>query len=183
MLQAGESPTHVARLFGKPKSVIACLEALHCQTGKVKMRRGRGRHRKTTVQQNHFLRVITLRNRFITASEMKQEIHAATGLRFSNSTLCRRLHEVGLKTIRIFRGVITSRVNIRTRLHWCQQHQGWPIRRWRYVMFLDESRFCLRFTGGLKRVWRRCEARYKRNTILQHDSFGGGSLMVWGGVS
>ena len=159
-------------LFGKPKSVIACLAALHRQTGEVKMRRGRGRHRKTTVQQTHFLRVIALRNRFITAPELKQEIHAATGLRFSNSTVCRRLHEVGLKTIRIFRGVITSRVNIRARLQWCQQHQDWSIRRWRYVMFSNESRFCLRFTDGRKRVWRRREELYERNTILQHDSFG-----------
>ena len=116
MLKAGESQNHVARLFGKSKSVIARLAAQHHQTGDVKMRRGRGRHRKSTVQKDCFVQVIALRNQFITAPELKQELCAATGLRISNSTVRRRLREAGLKKRRPFSGVIMSRVNIRTRL-------------------------------------------------------------------
>ena len=44
MLQAGESPNQVARLFGKSKSVLAWLAALPCQTGDVRLRRGRETH-------------------------------------------------------------------------------------------------------------------------------------------
>ena len=43
-------------------------------------------------------------------------------------------------------------------------------------MFLDESRFCLQFTDGCKRVWRRRGERYRRNTFMQPHSFGGDAL-------
>ena len=50
-------------------------------------------------------------------------------------------------------------------------------------MLSDESRFCLRFTDGRNRVWRRRGERYVRATIMEHDSYGGGSVMVWGGIT
>ena len=123
----------IPRLFGKSKSVIAQLAGLHSQTGDVKMRWGHGRHRNTTVHQDRFLWVIALVNQFVTKPELKQEIHTATGLRFSNS---------GLKARPPFLGIM-SRVNIWTCLQWCQQHQGWPIHWWRHVMFSDDLSLCL----------------------------------------
>ena len=124
MLQAGESQNHVARFFGKLKSVISQLAALYRQIGDVKMRTGHGQHRKTNFRQDRFIRVIALCNRFVTAPELKQELHTATGLRISNSTVHRRLCEVGLKARRPFCGVIMTQANRRTRLQLCQQHQG-----------------------------------------------------------
>ena len=56
-------------------------------------------------------------------------------------------------------------------------------RHWRHVMLSDESRFCLRFTDWRNRVWRRHGERYVRATIMEHDSYGGGSVMVWGGIT
>ena len=45
MLPSRDSQNHVARLFGKSKSVIARFAALQSQTDDVKMRWGRGCHR------------------------------------------------------------------------------------------------------------------------------------------
>ncbi len=35
----------------------------------------------------------------------------------------------------------------------------------------------------LERVWRNRGERYAACNIVQHDWFGGGSVMVWGGIS
>ncbi len=35
----------------------------------------------------------------------------------------------------------------------------------------------------LERVWRNCGECYAACNIVQHDWFGGGSVMVWGGIS
>ena len=34
-----------------------------------------------------------------------------------------------------------------------------------------------------RRVWRRRDERYANCAIVEHDRYGGGSLMVWGGIS
>ena len=49
-------------------------------------------------------------------------------------------------------------------------------------MFTDESRFNLSFAGGRIRVFRRRGERFADNCLLERDRFGGGSVMVWGGI-
>ncbi|KAL0159693.1 hypothetical protein M9458_043418, partial [Cirrhinus mrigala] len=46
-----------------------------------------------------------------------------------------------------------------------------------------ESRFTLSTCDRRDRVWRRCGERSAACNILQHDRFGSGSVMVWGGIS
>ena len=51
------------------------------------------------------------------------------------------------------------------------------------VLFTDESRFLLDMLDRRRRVWRRRGERYANCAIVEHDRYGGGSLMVWGGIS
>ncbi|KAK0153437.1 hypothetical protein N1851_004874 [Merluccius polli] len=46
-----------------------------------------------------------------------------------------------------------------------------------------ESRFTLSTCDRRERVWRRRGERNAACNIIQHDRFGGGSVMVWGGIS
>ncbi|KAI4895385.1 hypothetical protein NFI96_005509 [Prochilodus magdalenae] len=46
----------------------------------------------------------------------------------------------------------------------------------------DESRFYLSTCDRRDRLWRRCGECYAACNIIQHDWFGGGSVMVWGGM-
>ena len=50
-------------------------------------------------------------------------------------------------------------------------------------MFSHESRFLLSGTDDLVRVWRRRGERNLPPNLLQTVAYGGGSLMVWGGIS
>lgn len=49
--------------------------------------------------------------------------------------------------------------------------------------FTDKSRFTLSTCDSRERVWRRQGERYAACNVVQHDRFGGGSVMVWGGIS
>ncbi len=51
------------------------------------------------------------------------------------------------------------------------------------MLFTDESRFCLRRADGRERVYRRRGERYADACVRQVDRYGGGSVMVWGGIS
>ena len=50
-------------------------------------------------------------------------------------------------------------------------------------MFSDESRFTLDFLDRRRRVWRRFGECYTDPTNVAHDRYGGGSVMVWGGIT
>ena len=51
------------------------------------------------------------------------------------------------------------------------------------LYFSDESRFCLDYHDGRRRVWRQKNERFKNCCVAEHDRFGGGSVMVWSGIS
>ena len=64
-----------------------------------------------------------------------------------------------------------------------REHQNWQARHWCSVLFTDENRFNLSGSNGWVRVWRSTGGCYQACNIVQHDRFGGGSAMVWGGIS
>ena len=60
------------------------------------------------------------------------------------------------------------------------EHQNWQVRHWCPVLFTDASRFNLSGSDACVWVMRR---HYQAYNIVQHDRFGGGSAMVWGGIA
>ena len=71
----------------------------------------------------------------------------------------------------------------RNRLAFAPDHVNWQRRHYRHVLFTDESKFCLDHHDGRKRVWRQRNERFKDCCVAEHDQFGGGSVLVWAGIS
>ena len=69
------------------------------------------------------------------------------------------------------------------RLAWARDHVTWTQNDWAPVLFTDESRFCVDFTDRRARVWRMPNERFVPVCVAEHDRFGGGSVMVWAGLS
>ncbi|KAI3369654.1 hypothetical protein L3Q82_025366 [Scortum barcoo] len=82
-------------------------------------------------------------------------------------------------------GVVLTAQHRAGRLAFAREHQDCAnnCRHWRPVLFTDESRFTLSTCDRRDRVWRRRGERSAACNILQHDRFGSGSVMVWGGIS
>jgi hypothetical protein len=57
------------------------------------------------------------------------------------------------------------------------------IQDWANILSTDESRFHLDSSDGRSRVYRRVGERYADACVIQRQSFGGGSVMVWGGIT
>ena len=53
---------------------------------------------------------------------------------------------------------------------------------WARVLFSDESRFNLSRHDGQIRVFRRRGEHFADKCLIERDRFGGGSVMVWGGI-
>lgn len=67
------------------------------------------------------------------------------------------------------------------RLAFASAYRHWKIE-WSRVLFTDESRFCVNFVDGRERMWRYHGERYNQTNFTETVAYGGGSVMVWGGI-
>ena len=181
-LEAGMRQVEVARLLGVSQSVISRLRTRLAQTNSTLDRRRSGRPRSTSQAQDRFLRTSALRSRSVSAEQLRERL-SRTGTRVSVQTVRNRLHSAGLRARWSYVGVPLSQRHRQFRLAWTRQHRRWTNQQWATVLFTDESRFLLDMLDRRRRVWRRRGERYANCAIVEHDRYGGGSLMVWGGIS
>ena len=76
-----------------------------------------------------------------------------------------------------------TRRHRRAREQWSRAHLRWTQRQWSTVLFTDESVFRLSRADGRTRVWRRKNEQIADCNIIEHDPYGGGSVMVRAGIS
>ncbi|KAI4873516.1 hypothetical protein NFI96_032599, partial [Prochilodus magdalenae] len=117
------------------------------------------------------------------ASALQNDLQQATNVHVSAQTVRNRLHEDGMSAQHPQMGVVLTAQHRAGCLAFAREHQDWQIRHWRPVLFTDESRFTLSTCDRRDKIWRRRGERSAACNILQHDRFGSGSVMVWGGIS
>ena len=183
MLQVGTTQTVVARTMNVSQSVISRLWSRYRATHSVNDRRRSGRPMATTHAQDRFIRTLALRNHVKTANQIRARLQADTGVRVSAQTIRNRLHRGHFHTRRPRVIPCLRDHHIRARRRWCRDRQHWDNRRWNNVMFSDESRFTVDFLDRHRRMWRRRNERFHDVNVIRHDQFGGGSVMVWGGIT
>ncbi|RVE42631.1 hypothetical protein evm_012717 [Chilo suppressalis] len=153
------------------------------ETGQYTRRPGSGGVRCTSARDDRFIVLEILRNRYLTAVEIRQRLQIVRGVNVSERTVRRRMEEVNLKACRPARGPELLRQHRIARLHFAREHVNWTHEQWARVLFTDECRIALRSPDGRERVWRRRGERFLPITTTQTVSFHGGSIMVWGGIS
>lgn len=183
MLTAGMMVKQVAQHFQVSESAISRLRTKFQQTGSVKDRPRSGRPRKTSRREDNYIVTSSRRDRFLSSTKLAGLVRNATGTRICARTVRNRLRAARLRARRPYVGVPLTIRHRQARLNWATAHRRWTRRQWNEVVFTDESRFNLMFADGRVRVWRRTGERMDPANVIQHDRFGGGSVMVWAGIS
>ena len=141
-----------------------------------------GKERATSAAQDRFLVIQARRNHFSTASQLLTDLQNASGVNISTPTIRSRLDEGNLRSRRPCIRILLTPNHRRVRYEWPMDHVRWTLGDWRPVLFTDESRYCLDFTDRRARVGRRPGERLHADNIAEHDRYGGGSVMVCGGM-
>ena len=127
-------------------------------------------------------------DRFITLTHLRRRFQTATSSArqygISKQTVLRRLRQARqpIRPRRPYVGQVLTARHRAARLQWAQQHFRLGRQQWARVLFSDESRFNLSHHDGRIRVFRRRGERFADNCLIERDRFGGGSVMVWGGI-
>jgi len=177
----------IIKLKNEGKSYRTIANIVNCSLGLVQnaikyfdRAEKRGRPRKTTPWMDRRILREIKKNPFASSKMVLAKIGASV----SSRTIQRRLTEHNLKTRRprsvplLKRRHLVDRISFaREHLHWRGEEGG---RRWRNILFSDESKFML-FTNDGNGFVRRpineaFNPRYTRKTVKH----GGGKILVWG---
>ena len=182
-LHDGQTQRTVAQHLNVSQGIIGRLWQRFRTTNAVQNRPRSGRPRSTTAREDRFLMITALQQRFVTARHLRDQLRAARGTNVSDQTIRNRLRDRGLQCRHpAVRPPLLDR-HRRARRDWCRHHIRWNRGQWAETMFTDESRFSLQFNDGQARVYRRQGERFADLNVAQRLPFGGGSVMVWAGIS
>ena len=185
LLMQGQRQQQVARHFGVHVSTTERLVRRLRETGRVADRPRSGRPRVTSQRQDRAIRLAHLRNRHLTATETAVDTVGSHNRRIHPKTVRNRLLEFGLRARRPNVGLPLNRARPARRMAWvtAQAPRRFPMRQCRRVFFTDESRFTLSRADGRRRLYRRRGEQFADACVFERDKYGGGSVMVWGGIS
>ncbi|GFT10847.1 transposable element Tcb2 transposase [Trichonephila clavipes] len=146
-------------------------------------RPGQGRRRATAPNEDLYLVFTARRHRNMNAILLPQHLHSATGTTVSTQTVRNRLHGVGLYARRPMVCVRLTSRHRRDRWDWATEHVKLRRNEWSNVLFSDESRFSVHLGKRRIFIWR--ERGSRNNLAFVHESvrFGGGGVLVYGGIS
>lgn len=180
MLNAGSSVADVCRLFNCTRAAINRLRRRFQVRGNVHDRPRSGRPRVTTAADDHYITVTHLRNRRLCATVTARR-HGISAQTVRNRL---RSNPDPIRAYRPYFGQILTDRHRAARRDWCRRHRRFRRADWRSVLFSDESRFNVSHADGRERVYRRRGRgeRYADACVIERDRFGGGSVLVWGGI-
>ena len=141
------------------------------------------------LNQNQRIQALTILARGVNVSNISRAFgcHRNTIIRkygISKQRVLRRLSQARqpIRPRRPYLGQVLSARHRAARLQWAQRRFRWGRQQWARVLFSDESMFNLSHHDGRIRVFRRRGERVADNCLIEKDRFGGGSVMVWGGI-
>lgn len=182
MIEAGLSQREVSRRTGWSRYTIQRWYDRYVNQGNCDRRHGSGRPRISDARDDRFLTLLCRRNRFASANSYRQQWRTACNVYSSRETVNRRLLAARLHARRPVVRIPLGPIHRANRLQFARDHVLWTQRQWNDVMFTNESRFCLDFNDGRVRVRRLPGERFFDVCVREHDRYGGGSVMFWGGI-
>jgi len=178
--EEGYSIRQISGRVGIPKSTVKDTIHNFEQRASLKYLNRPGPSRSTSHAEDQHIKLISKRNRKLTAPEIAAEFNRGRDKALSVSTVKRRLQEAGLHGRVAVRKPLLRRGNRQKRLEWARTHRQWTMENWKNVLWTDESKF--EIFGQKRRIFvrRSKDEKFMRDCVLPTVKHGGGSVQIWG---
>lgn len=179
----GLSLSKIAKEVSCPKSTVGLTVKRFVATGSLKNKPITGRHRIMNPNDDKYLLIVSKRDRRKTVPQITEEFNLGRANIVSGSTIRRSLIRSNMKGRVGVKKPLLRQQNIEKRLKWAKSHVNWTPSQCGRVLFTDESKFEL--FGNKRRLYvrRMPHERYQKQCLIPTVKHGGGSVMVWGGIS
>lgn len=144
-------------------------------TGSPIVKRLQARGHRQCVQPDDIARIVEHNKAYPFASPTM--IKTALGIRCSNSTIVRRLHDHGVNCRRPARKPRLTTEHKTERLSWCTAHSNMDFYS---IMFSDECSVSSAQDRQLTFVWRKSGTRYEPQNIVENRASGRVTVGIWG---
>ncbi|XP_072375814.1 uncharacterized protein [Diabrotica undecimpunctata] len=123
--EEGWSYRHLGERFGVPHTSVSRMMERYRETGSHSRRPEQDRHRVTTSVQDRFLRLSTLRQRFVITRSLQSQLVDVHNVRISYETVRQRLKKGNLVNRIPVRGPALTVAHRRERLEFARNHIHW----------------------------------------------------------
>ena len=172
----GISQKDISEKYEIHKSSVSRIISKFKKSGDISVTHRGGRPRSTSHRTDNLMIQQAKKDPFTTSSKIAASIQVP----ISTRTIRRRLVEASLRAHRPAKKPLISKRNLKKRLKFAKEHLNWSEKKWRTVLFSDESKFNIIGSDGMcyvrRPVNKRLQARYCKKTVKH----GGGNVMVWG---
>ena len=161
-------------------SAVSYTIKRHLETGGNSDRKRSGRPKATTQSEDKFLRVNSLRDRWLTRQQLQAQLNIGQSKEVSVSTVKRRLWAAGFSGRVAIRKPLLRWQNKKERLAWAMKQCQWTTENWKKFFWTDESKFEIFGSSCRVFVRRRVGERMVPQRVTPPVKHGGGSVMIWG---
>ncbi|KAL7874590.1 hypothetical protein SRHO_G00055600 [Serrasalmus rhombeus] len=140
----GQSVRKIGKTLKVSPSAVAKTIKRYKETGSHEDRPRKGRPRVTSAAEDKFIRVTSLRNRRLTAGQIRDQVNAtqnSSSRHISRTTVKRRLCASCPHGKIAARKPLLRTGNKQKRLVWAKEHKEWTLDQWKSVLWSDESKF------------------------------------------
>jgi len=134
-------------------------------------------HPDLTIAHAKGSKILCKKTSAIQLLKFKKKFASATGVNVSVRTIRRNLHKIGLNSRIATPKPLPTDKQRKARLNWCTEHQNWLNRKWKTVIWSDESKFTIFKSDGPQRVWRMPGTRNNIENFVPTIKHGGGAGM------
>lgn len=180
LVNDGNSYRNVQKKTGIPFTTISSIMKKYNLIGTTADIAGRGRKRKTTAAIDRNIIISVKKNRFESAKNIAQKVEKDHNLKITPQTVRNRIHEHGFQGRVVRKKPFLSKNHMQKRLAFAKKYSTMPLSFWKKVIWSDESKYNLKSSDGIQKVWRKQGEAYKLSCMRGTVKFGGGNIMVWG---
>ena len=167
----------IVQYYQMPQSTVANIIRRGRNTEK------RGRKQKLSDRSIRNLLSCARKNRFCSIHTITAKFNEFSTIKVCVNTVRSILHKNGMKNYVAASKPFLSKLNIKRRRKWAQEHQYWDAIQWDKVVFSDESSFTVRPKHVRKKVWRQKGRRFDTQNTVSTFKSGYVSISVWAGFS
>ena len=99
---------------------------------------GSGRPRVTTDADDRYIKIVCLRDRWLSSKEISNMLPTVNGQpKCTARTVINRLIEAGLYAMKTRKKPLLTKKHKKSRLEWARAHQYWTVEDWMAVMYVE----------------------------------------------